>query len=209
MTVDYPNEITYLRSFIKAPFEGIDRIEKSNALRNDVQPQVEPEIGKFLEFMVVATGAKRVLELGTSNGSSALWIISGLRRTKGRLITIDSKERLYNEAIQNFKLADSLDIVTPILGDAKEEVEKLEPGFDLVFQDCGKYLYPKLFERLIFLTRQKGLIIADDTLFKVNSKVRPNLGKFTDKYNRLAFESDKLISTILPIGSGLTASIKL
>lgn len=203
------HKLHYLRSFIESGFTQIDELAISNAARNDVQPQVEPETGRFLELIVRLTAAKRVLELGTSNGYSALWILKALKENGGHLVTIDSKDRLHDEAVENFRIAGLADNVTAVFGDAAEELEKLEPGFDIIFQDCGKYLYPQLFEKTVSLLRPGGLLIADDTLFSVNPSVRPNLGRFTDKYNKLAFGDNRLLTSIIPVGHGLTLSFKL
>ncbi|MDC7125550.1 MAG: O-methyltransferase [Spirochaetales bacterium] len=201
--------LSYLRKFISRPIDIMNSLESANSKRNDIQPMVEPEIGRFLELIVTLTGAKRVLELGTSNGYSAMWIIAALKRTGGHLVTIDSKERLHKEAVKNFESAGVIDYVTPVLGDAEEEIEKLSPGFDVIFQDCGKYLYPLLFEKVVSLSNPGGVIIADDTLFKVNDDVRPNLGLYTDSYNNTVFNNNELLTAILPVGCGLTVSIKL
>ncbi len=201
-------KLEYIRDLIKPELSVLERIENENLQRNDVQPSIEPETGRFLELLVRLTGAKRVLEIGTSNGCSALWILKALSVTGGRLVTIDSKERLHLEAVRNFREA-GFSNVRAILGDAAEELDKLEPEFDIIFQDCGKYLYPELFERTVDLLKPGGLLIADDTLFSFEPRVRPNLGKFTDQYNELAFGSNKLLTSIIPIGHGLTLSFKL
>ena len=200
--------LEYLRAFIDSGSDLMDSLAASNDARNDVQPQVEPETGRFLEMMVRITGALRVLELGTSNGYSGLWLLKGLAATGGSLVTIDSKERTHLEAVANFRTA-GYENVTAVLGDATVEIEKLEPGFDLIFQDCGKYLYPELFEQTVNLLKPGGLLIADDTLFGLNPGVRANLGRHTDLYNRMAFECNKLLTTIIPIGHGITMSFKI
>ncbi len=201
-------QLKYLRSFIDSGIKTADRIAFENNQRNDVQPTIEPETGRLLELLIRLTDAKRVLELGTSNGCSALWMLKALKETGGSLITIDSKERLHLEAVKNFK-EEGFDNVTAILGDAEEELKKLEPGFDIIFQDCGKYLYPRLLDRSISLLRRGGLIVADDTLFKTNPDVRSNLGRHTDEYNNAVFKCSRLLSSIIPVGHGLTISYKL
>ena len=201
------DRLKYLRDLIDPGLPALDRIWSENLHRNDVQPPVEPETGRLLELIVRLTGAKLVLELGTSNGCSSLWMLKALKETGGRLVTIDSKERLHLEAVENFREAGFTN-VRAILGDASEELEKLEPGFDIIFQDCGKYLYPQLFEQTVELLKPGGLLVADDTLFSFEPGVRPNLGKFTDQYNELAFGSNKLLTSIIPIGHGITLSFK-
>ena len=201
-------KIDYIRSFLSSGLPIIEQIAADNAVRNDVQPQVEPETGRFLELLTRLTRAERVLELGTSNGYSALWILKALKETGGHLVTIDSKERLHEEAVENFRKA-GFDNVTAVFGDAAAELDRLEPGFDMIFQDCGKYLYPELLDRTIGLLRPGGLLVADDTLFSFEDDVRPNLGRYTDQYNTEVYKKAGLLSSIIPIGHGLTLSFKL
>ena len=100
------------------------------------------------------------------------------------------------------------DVVELVLGDARHVVETLEGPFDLIFQDSDKSLYPILLERCIELTRDYGLIVADDALFKPLGRPDP----FSDPihvYNQKAFSDERLYSTLLPVGDGVTVSVKL
>lgn len=205
---NFSESIRYLRSFISSGIPAADRILNDNSRRNDVQPNIEPETGRLLELLVRITDSRMVLELGTSNGYSALWMLKALKEAGGHLITIDSKERLQLEAVKNFREA-GFDNVTSVLGDAKVEIARLEGDFDLIFQDCGKYLYPELLNKLVDLLKPGGLLIADDTLFSHEPGVRANLGKFTDEYNQMVFNNNKLLTSIIPVGHGLTLSYKL
>ena len=94
------DKIEYLRGFIEGTNPGAAGLFRDNSGRGDVQPSVEPEIGRFLSFLVRLTGARRVLELGTSNGCSALWMLEAVRQNGGKLVTVDSKERLHLEAVE-------------------------------------------------------------------------------------------------------------
>ncbi len=204
--------LQYLRSFIAGSSEVVDRIEKESAGRDDIQPFVEPETGKFLSFLVRAMNAVNVLELGTGIGNSAIWIGEALRENNGTLLTVDNHPRTRGEALKNIESAGLNSIVTMIDGNAEDIVERMcldgNHSFDIVFQDCGKYLYPLLHDKLVSLTKTGGIIIADDTLFHVNKDVRRNLGRYTDEYNRLVFADSRLYSVILPVGHGITLSLR-
>ena len=202
------NKIDYLRSIITPLHTAAAEVAGENLKRGDVQPAVEPEIGGFLSLLVRLTSSKRVLELGTSNGCSALYMLPAISENGGRLISIDSKERLHKEAQANISAAGFADIAELIFGDAEDAVSSLEPGFDMIFQDCGKYLYPKLHNSLVEILKPGGFIVADDTLFSFEPDVRVNLGRHTDRYNRMVFDDPRLDSSILPIGHGLTISVK-
>jgi len=198
----------YLRSFIIRDSSLIAELEGSNFGRDDIQPSVEPELGKFLGLIIRLTNAKKVLEIGSGVGYSTLWLGEGVRATGGRVVTIDNHERTHKEVIQNISNAGLTDWIEIKLGDAEEIVHTLLGNWDLVFQDSGKYLYPKLHEKIVNLTRIGGLIIADDTMFKVNPDVRKGLGDYMDKYNRMVFSDIRLYSTILSVGHGITVSLK-
>lgn len=202
----------YLRDFIKHDSEFLDELEKSNRSRNDIQPMIEIEVGKFLVFLIRAKKIKSVLELGTSNGYSAIWMASALKKTGGKIITIEGHDRIFAEAEKNIAASGYADIIELIHGKAEAETAKLlEKGekFDLIFQDCGKYLYPMLLETTVKLCKKGGIIAADDSLFRVTETVRSGLGDYTHDYNRAVFAHKKLFSTILPIGHGVTISLKI
>ena len=205
--------LDYLRSFILPDNGIISRIEKESANRDDIQPYVELETGRFLSFIVKLINASAVLELGTGIGNSSIWIGEALKEKNGKLFTIDNHPRTRAEAAKNISDSGLDDIITMIFGNAEEIIETMSKDgnllFDIIFQDCGKYLYPLLYEKIITLTRPGGVIIADDTLFYVNSGVRKNLGKYMDQYNKIVFADKRLYSTIIPVGHGLTLSLKL
>ena len=207
------NELEYLRSFIKYDNKTVFDMEKESEGRDDIQPFVEPETGRFLSFLVRLTGAELVLEFGTGIGNSSIWLGQALKERGGRLITVDNHPRTRAEAEANIKKAGLEDTVEMRFADAEKEAEVLledyRGKFDIVFQDCGKYLYPLMIDSIYALTRDGGLIVADDTLFKANPDVRKNLGRYTDEYNRLICADEALYSTLLPAGHGLTLSIKI
>jgi caffeoyl-CoA O-methyltransferase len=198
----------YLRSFIKRDSFFIKELESASLGRDDIQPSVEPELGKFLGLIIRLINAKRVLEIGSGVGYSTLWLGEGVKATGGKVVTIDNHERTHKEVVRNIATAGLDNWVEKKLGNAEDIIDKLSGGWDIVFQDAGKYLYPLLHERIVNITRRGGLIIADDTLFKVNPEVRKGLGDHVDKYNKMVFSDSRLYSTILSVGHGVTVSLK-
>ncbi len=107
--------------------------------------------GQFLNLMVKATKAKRVLEVGTSNGYSAIWLCLALEETDGHLTTIEILPERVRMAKENLKRAGLSHRVTFLEGDAHQIVPTLDGPFDFVFLDADKgrehdyfsYLYPK------------------------------------------------------------------
>ncbi len=201
--------LDYLRRFLPRDNVLLENLELAGAARTDIQPSIEPELGKLLGLLVRLTGAKRVLELGTGVGYSAIWLGEAVKVTGGTVVTIDNHERTHREVVGNLARAGLTDVVESLLGDAEKLVPELEGGWDLVFQDGGKYLYPLLYEELFQQLKTGGILAADDTLFRVNSRVRKQLGLYTDEYNRKVFSDPRFYSTILPVGHGITISLKL
>jgi len=203
--LDYFN---YLRSYIKRDSFSIKELEVFNLGRDDIQPSVEPELGKFLGLIIRLTNAKRVLEIGSGVGYSTLWLGEGVKATGGKVVTIDNHQRTHLEVVKNISNAGLDNWVEKKLGNAEEIIKTLSGEWDIIFQDSGKYLYPLLHDNIVNITREGGLIIADDTMFKVNPDVRKGLGDHMDKYNKMVFSDTRLYSTILSVGHGVTVSLK-
>ncbi len=198
----------YIAGFLALDNPQLDRLAREEEGRSDIQPSVGLEAGKLLGLLVRLTRAQRVLELGSCLGYSAIWLGQALRTTGGRLVSVEYDEGLFREASDNIAAAGLADIVEMIRGDAQLVIEQLQGPFDLVLQDSSKPLYPLLLERCIALTRQFGLLVADDALFKPRG-IRAELSEPVDEYNRRVFADERLYSTILPIGDGVTLSVKL
>lgn len=107
--------------------------------------------GQFLNILIKAAQAKHVLEVGTSNGYSAIWICRALEETDGHLTTIEIDPERVRLAKENLKRAGLAHRVTFLEGDAHRIVPTLKGPFDFVFLDADKgrehdyfsYLYPK------------------------------------------------------------------
>jgi predicted O-methyltransferase YrrM len=199
---------SYITNFISLDNGTLISVSEQERITSNVRPSIGPEVGKFLGLLIRLIQAKRVLEFGTSLGYSTIWLGEALRITRGRLISVEREEQLFRQAQKNVAAAGLSDVVELVLGDAQAVVETLEGPYDLIFQDSGKSLYPALLEKCIELTRDYGLIVADDALFRPLG--RPDqLSDPIHLYNQKVFADDRLYSTILPIGDGVTLSVKM
>jgi caffeoyl-CoA O-methyltransferase len=117
--------------------------------------------GRLLWILAESTKAKNVVEIGTGNGYSALWLCLGLKNTGGKLVTheIDHEQVLLARA--NFKRAGVESLVTVVEGDAHETLGQLKEPIDILFMDAegGNLDY---LNRLLPLVRPGGLILADN-----------------------------------------------
>ena len=120
--------------------------------------------GRLLELLVYASGAKRVLELGTYSGYSALSMAAGLPRG-GRIDTCELDQE--RAAVARRYIAESRysDRITIHLGPALETIERLEGEFDFVFIDADKPNYVNYYEAVLPRLSERGFIAADNTLW--------------------------------------------
>ena len=135
----------------------LDDISKGPWMAN-----VDPLHGRLLRILTEAVNAKNVVEIGTSNGYSALWICLGLQTTGGKLITHEINPQTASLARENFKRAGVDRIVTVVEGDAHETVTRLKEPIDILFIDADKTGYPDYLHKLLPLVRPGGLILADN-----------------------------------------------
>jgi caffeoyl-CoA O-methyltransferase len=118
--------------------------------------------GRLLRILTEAVNAKNVVEIGTSNGYSGLWICLGLQATGGKLITHEIDPERASLAKANFRRAGVEHMVTVVLGDAHETVTRLKEPIDLLFIDADKTGYLDYLNKLLPLVRAGGLILADN-----------------------------------------------
>jgi caffeoyl-CoA O-methyltransferase len=124
---------------------------------------VPPEDGRLLRLLTEATGARHVVEIGTSNGYASIWFCLALRTTGGKLTTFEIDAQRASLARENFKKAGVDKLVTIIEGDAHEKVTTLKEPIDIVFIDADKDGYLDYLNKLLPLVRPGGLILAHNT----------------------------------------------
>lgn len=122
-----------------------------------------PVEGRLLQALVWSTDARRVLELGTYSGYSALSMAAGLPED-GNIDTCEVDERHAEVAVRYFQRSDYADKITLHLGPALETIERLEGPWDLVFIDADKENYVNYYEGVVPRLAERGLIVADNTL---------------------------------------------
>ncbi len=116
--------------------------------------------GKALYDLVLESGAKRALEIGTSTGHSGIFIGWALSKTGGKLITIDIDEGRHREAVGHFTEAGVAPYIDARLADAHDLVPKLEGPFDFVFIDADKEWYTNYAKAVLPKLKVGGLLTA-------------------------------------------------
>jgi predicted O-methyltransferase YrrM len=156
--------------------------------------------GEFLHDLVVRRGYRRGLEIGTSNGYSAVWIGLAMRKTGGRLITLEIDTRRADMAAENFRRLGLDPYIELRRGDALKLIPTIEGPFDFVFIDAWKEDYPKYFELVFPKVSSGGAIVAHNVLSH-----EPELRGFVEmlqKHVQLETRIDRRSS------AGLSVSIK-
>ena len=165
--------------------------------------QVSPNEGKLLQLLAEIVGARRVLEIGTLGGYSAIHFGRALPED-GRLISLEIDERHAEVARENLERAGLGEKVEIRVGDARERLAELAEGgggpFDLVFIDADKEGYPEYLEWALKLTRPGSLILGDNTV-RGGSILDPqdDSARATNEFNEKIAEDPRLSAIVLPI----------
>jgi len=162
---------------------------------------VSEEDGRFLRFLVVSSGAKKVLEIGGANGYSAIWIGLGLRETGGRLVTIEYDPARAKDAEANIKAAGLSDVVQVVAGDAFKAIPGLAGTFDFVFLDAWKKDYQRFFDLVFPRLDTGGLFVAHNVVNKASE-----MGDFLTTLRTHPGLRSAIVS---PSGEGISASVKV
>jgi len=139
---------------ILAVLDDMDRNQRGGMMN------VQIEDGRLLRMLTEAVGAKHVVEIGTSNGYSGIWLSLALQKTGGKLTTHEINAERAALARENFKKAGVDGSVTLVEGDAHENVTKLKEPIDVVFIDADKEGYTDYLNKLLPLVRPGGVILA-------------------------------------------------
>jgi len=197
----------YLEGFGRASDSLLLEMEERARAKEDPVPIIPLATARLLTFLVATIRAERILEIGTAIGYSTIWLARAAQRHGGQVITVEISERLAEEAQENIERAGLIEAVTILIGDAERIVPRLTGPFDLIFQDGEKRLYPRLLSDCLRLLRKGGLLVADDALFPV-MEVGEAWAEAVHRYNQMIFARHDLKSVILPVGDGVTVSLK-
>jgi predicted O-methyltransferase YrrM len=178
-------------------------------------PLVEPDTARLLRTLVIAVGARKVLEIGTAIGYSAIWMAQALP-IGGQLISIEIDAGRAATARANLERAGLGSVVSVIIGDASRFLHKVAGPFDLIFQDGDKQLYEPLLDRLVDHLRPGGVLVTDNVLwdgeviegFAVTRRHDEASTAAIRGYTRRLAADPRLLTTFLPTGDGVALSVK-
>lgn len=181
--------------------EQIDQEERAKGLPTKVRMRnITPDVGLFLNIMVKATKAKNVLEIGTSNGYSTIWLGLAAKENEGKVTTIEYDERKVKLAKENLKRASLFDVVNLIEGDAKKLLQEDEEEYDFIFIDAEKEDYITYFDLVFPKLKVNGVIIADNVV---------SHSDILKEYVNYVRANPNTQSCLIPVGRGEEFTIKI
>lgn len=206
--------VSYIHSLEKSNSPVLEKMEKY-AVDNNV-PIIRKEVESFLRVMLTMNRPKRILEIGTAIGYSAI-LMSEYIDIDSKIYTIENYEKRIPIAKENFHEAKAEDKIIFLEGDALEIIPKLEEEFDFVFMDAAKAQYinflPMVMNRL-----KKGGVLVSDNVLQEGDLIESRYGvtrrdrTIHSRMREFLFQiknMEELETTIIPLGDGITVSTKV
>lgn len=202
----------YIEAHASTPSEALEWVVKQTHIRtNHARMLSGPSQGEFLRLLVKMTGARRVLELGTFTGYSAICLASALPKD-GHLDTLEVNDELEDLILEGFERAGLSEIISLHIGDCKQTLAQMDVSddsglYDIVYIDANKREYCEYYDLVFDMVRPGGLILADNVLW--DGKVcqdplpqdRQTLG--IAAFNDMVSRDSRVESVILPLRDGL------
>lgn len=205
--------VDYINSLDCGNSQICDIIEEE-ARRDDV-PIIRKEMKNFLKVMLALKQPVNILEVGTAVGYSSILMSENIPEGS-RITTIENYDVRIPIARENFRRAGKEDVITLIEGDAAEVLKRLEGTYDFIFMDAAKGQYIHFLPDIIRLMSKGGLLISDNVLqdgdivesrYGVTRRNRTIHTRMRDYMYELT-HCDSFITSIVPIGDGITLSVK-
>ena len=182
-------------------------------LRSEQFPVLPTESAGLLRLFVSISKPKKILEIGTNIGFSGIVMLTAA--PDAMLYTVEMDEETANIARGNFESAGVGDRVQILRGKAEEILPFIKDGYDLIFLDGPKGQYSYLCSYLLPMLNSGGLLICDNVLFrgmvsgkrKVKARKR-TLVKKLDEFLKSISKDDCLVTSVIPIGDGISVSLK-
>jgi predicted O-methyltransferase YrrM len=169
-----------------------DRLQR---LRN-----VEPETAELLGVLVRALGARRVLEIGTSNGYSTIWLGDAAEAVGGSVVSLEIEAERTAQAASNVASAGVDGFVELRTADAGTALAEFgDESFDLVFLDAERPYYVGYWPDLVRVLRPRGLLVVDNTLSHAKELV---------EFSELVYSTEGITSTLVTVGAGVLLIVK-
>ena len=206
--------VTFINSLDEGHTEFLEQLEKE--AREDAVPIVRREMQSFLKFLMAAARPKRILEVGTAVGFSAL-LMCEYNPEPCQIITIENYEKRIPIARENFKKAGKEGQIELLEGDAAKILPTLTEPFDFIFMDAAKGQYINFMPEIMRLLKTGGTLVSDNVLqdgdiieshYAVTRRNRTIYKRMREYLYELTHRDD-LVTAVLPVGDGITVSTKV
>jgi caffeoyl-CoA O-methyltransferase len=198
-----PDEVeAYSERYTSVRADFFDRLGAETRETQDApQMMVGPVEGAFLSFLVSMTRAKSVVEVGTFTGWSSI-AMAGALPPGGSVVTLDVNEETTAVASRYAEEAGVVDRIDFRVGPGIETLASLEGPFDLAFIDADKGGYIDYYEAILPKLAPHGLIVADNTLFGLDSDGEN--AQAISRFNEHVLHDDRVEAVLLPFREGVT-----
>ncbi|MBR5566119.1 MAG: O-methyltransferase [Roseburia sp.] len=205
--------VTFINSFDSGNTEELEQIEKE-AIETYV-PIIRKEMQNFLKMLLAIKKPARILEVGTAIGFSAI-LMAEYNPANCHITTIENYEKRIPIARENFKRVGKEQQITLLEGDAAEVLKTIEEPFDFIFMDAAKGQYIHFMPEVLRLLKKDGILVSDNVLqdgdiiesrYVVTRRNRTIHKRMRDYLYQLTHH-EELVTSILPIGDGITISVK-
>lgn len=205
--------IAFIQSLDKGNSRFLAELEEE-AIRTDV-PIIRPAMQSLMRFILQLHKPLRILEVGTAIGFSAI-LMAEYGPEDCHITTIEKYEKRIPLAKANFEASGYGDKITLLEGDAADILKSLEDPFDMIFMDAAKGQYITFMPEVLRLLKTDGLLISDNVMqdgeiiesrFAVTRRNRTIHGRMREYLFALTHH-DELETVVLPVGDGVTLSIK-
>lgn len=210
--INYP-EITEFLNNNLSQLIGETAVLEKELREKEHLPIVRPSAARFLQFLCLMLKPKKILEIGTCVGFSAILMKNAC--PDARITTIDRYDYMINRAKENFKRFDESGQITLLEGQASEILPSLNESYDFIFLDAAKGQYPAFLPHLLEKLNVGGVLLVDDVLFDglVAESSRSTRRDMTIVKRLRSFiteitENKELYSALTPIGDGMLMVMK-
>ena len=161
---------------------------------------IPPDTGQFFNILVRISKSKSILEVGTSNGYSTIWLADAVKDNIGKVLTIEISGHKVKMAAENARRAKLDKVIKVTHGDALKEIPKLKAKFDFLFLDAIKEDYLKYFKLAYPILTANAIIVADNAIM---------FADYMKDYLYHVRNHKDLRSVLVPIGSGVELTLKI
>lgn len=205
--------VAYINSLNCGNSDICNTIEKE-AIADEV-PIIRKEMGNLLKVLLQLVQPERILEVGTAVGYSSILMSENMPHNC-TITTIENYDKRIPVAKNNFKRAGKEDVITLIEGDALEVLKTLDGPYDFIFMDAAKGQYINYLPDIKRVLRKGGLLISDNILqegeivesrYAVTRRNRTIHARIREYVYELT-HSENFVTSIVPIGDGITLSVK-